>query len=108
MYGIPAAVAGFLLARRIVTAPALVAFVLGALAALLSAALSGLWMALLTNRFISWSAFASDAVIGSLGQVVLDVLVLRGLPLVFGGFAALGLRFTVTNWTEQRHRSAHQ
>lgn len=98
LYGVPAAISGALLARWIVETKAPVAFALGALAVLLTAALAGPWLALLAARRSGLSAFATDALAQALGQIAIDIFLLRGVPLLLGGLVAIGLKAAVAKY----------
>ena len=99
VYGVPAAIAGVLLVRGIVASNAGLAFVLGALAVLFAAILTGPWLELVGGRFTTLEAFLSASFIGALGQVAIDVVLLRGLPFLFGGLFGIGLRATVLKYS---------
>ena len=98
LYGVPAALVGALLARKIAGGGALFVFVLGAFAVLATCLLAGPWLALWAGGGWSLARFSADAVNTALLQVFIDVVGPKGLPFLLGGLVALGLRAMVSKW----------
>ena len=92
MFGLPAALAGAITGTRIDRAGPLGAFLLGALTVVLTCMIAGFWMAAFGSRVLNLRAFTEDAFAGAFGMLVIDVIFLRGVPFLLGGFAALGFR----------------
>lgn len=92
MFGIPAAIAGAIFGPRIYRANPLGAFLFGVPVVLLTSLMAGFWMAAYNARFFNLRVIAEDGLAVGLGMILIDLILLRGVPLLLGGFAALGFR----------------
>jgi hypothetical protein len=91
LFGPPAAIAGFLLANRAVSANVPGSFVIGALIAALACILYGFLSVLVLGKFHSLQRAVTDALINGIGLLVLSA-VSKGVPFIVGGIASLAFR----------------
>lgn len=103
LFGLPAALAGAITGNRIYRAGSLMAFILGALTVVLTCFFFGLWMAIFNARVFNLRVIAEQAFVGGMGAIVIDLVFLRGVPFVLGGFAALAFRAVLFKFYENRH-----
>jgi hypothetical protein len=92
VFGLPAAVAGFLLANRAVAADIVLSFFLGVLVVVLTCILAALFGVLIAGRFHSFQIAAWNVFAVAFGFLLADFIFLRGVPFIAGGLAMLAFR----------------
>jgi hypothetical protein len=108
-FGPSAAVAGFLLANRAVTADVIAGFFLGLLVVVLTCILTSFFWVLMAGRLHSPLVVAQDVFCGAFFLLLIDFLLFRGVPFVAGGFAMLAFRgFALSRmdfdeWSERKN-----
>lgn len=108
-FGPSAAVAGFLLANRAVTADVIASFFLGVLVVVLTCILTGFFWVVMAGRLHSPLVVAQEAFRTAFFLLLIDLLLFRGVPFVAGGFAMLAFRgFALSRmdfdeWSERKN-----
>jgi hypothetical protein len=108
-FGPAAAVAGFLLANRAVTADVIASFFLGVLVVVLTCILTSFFWVLMAGRLHSPLVVAQEVFRGAFFLLLIDLLLFRGVPFVAGGFAMLAFRgFALSRmdfdeWSERKN-----
>jgi hypothetical protein len=102
-FGLPAGVVGLAFANRNAHSQAsLRVFCLGAALVLITNLLAGLGVSLLGSHFASVGSLLEQAILIATGFLLLDVLLFKGAPFLFGGLAALAFRAGIrrVGWAE--------
>lgn len=92
LFGPSAAVVGFLLANRVVTAGVSGCFLLGVALVALTCIVSGFLHVFMVRNLVALQAVASEGLIAGMGYLLIDVVFFKCVPFLAGGLAALAFR----------------
>jgi hypothetical protein len=112
LFGPSAAVAGFLLANRVIKADVMASFFLGVLVVVLTCILTSFLRVLMAGGLHSPLVGAQEAFAGAIFLLIIDLHLFRGVPFIAGGLAMLAFRaFALSRmdfdeWSERKNPDA--